>query len=406
MTRSKFKASGLDGTEYFASLEMAKKSRSHTTSATAICGGNTPFSLFDEFSPTTSNLGEFEDLVDSPVSTKVNALMTNATNVDKKFTMMEQTIEVSKKSVEDKDLQIAQLMNKLEAFAPGESSHVPPRSPGSTSQKTAIEESLAKFNIQKEKQSTSVLEFKKNVASKHQTKESMAVKATSVKVTTKQKVKKDKTPSQYPKEEKRRPTLKDIEAKVYPFQDSDVSTILDELLAKKVIDLPESKRPEEIGKVSDPKYCKFHRVISHPTEKYFVLKEKIMTLVSEGKIIIDMDETEEANHASIALKVKKCSRLQNASSTAVLQFGSFEPVEVDLPRKTLEGSLELDTQSKDKDYEGWTLVTHKKQKHQAVLRLQLPKPREKISDVDKLQLPRIVKPSISKKINGALSPNF
>ncbi|OIT08897.1 hypothetical protein A4A49_44537, partial [Nicotiana attenuata] len=126
-----------------------------------------------------------------------------------------------------------------------------------------------------------------------------------------------------------------------------------------------------------------------------------MALVSEGKIIIDMYETAEANHASIALKEKKCSKLHNVSSTAFLQFGSFEPVEVVLPRKTLEGSLELDNHSKDKDDEGWILVTHKKRKHQAVLRLPLPKPRAKISDVDRLQPPRIIKSS-----NSALSPKF
>ncbi|OIT08266.1 hypothetical protein A4A49_17389 [Nicotiana attenuata] len=143
ITRSKFKASGLDGSEYFASLEMAKKSISLMTFATAISGGNTPFSLFDELSQTASNLGGFEHLVDSSVSAKANALMTDATNMDEKFAMMEQTIEVLKKSVEDKDLQIAQLMNKLEAYAPGEPSHVPPRSPVFTSQKTAIEESFA-----------------------------------------------------------------------------------------------------------------------------------------------------------------------------------------------------------------------------------------------------------------------
>ncbi|KAG5630505.1 hypothetical protein H5410_002222 [Solanum commersonii] len=34
-------------------------------------------------------------------------------------------------------------------------------------------------------------------------------------------------------------------------------------LAKKVIDLPESKRPEEINKVGDPRYCKFHRILGH-----------------------------------------------------------------------------------------------------------------------------------------------
>ena len=33
--------------------------------------------------------------------------------------------------------------------------------------------------------------------------------------------------------------------------------ILEELLAKKVIDLPESKRPEEINKVGDPRFCSF-----------------------------------------------------------------------------------------------------------------------------------------------------
>nr|XP_016503175.1 PREDICTED: uncharacterized protein LOC107821263 [Nicotiana tabacum] len=157
----------------------------------------------------------------------------------------------------------------------------------------------------------------------------------------------------------------DMELSIY----LDVPTILDELLAKKVIDLPKSKKPEEIGKVSDPKYCKFHRVISHPTEKFFVLKEKIMALVSEGKIIVDMDETVEANYASVVPKEKKRSRLQNMSSNAFLQFGSFEPVEVELLRKTLEGSLELDNHSKYNNDEVWTPVTRKKRKHQAILRL-------------------------------------
>ncbi|OIT27901.1 hypothetical protein A4A49_21469 [Nicotiana attenuata] len=246
ITRSKFKASGLDGSEYFASLEMAKKSRSHMTFATAIFGSNTPFSMFDKLSPTASNLGGFEDSVDSSVSTKVNALMTDATNVDEKFAMMEQTIEVLKKSVEDKDLQIAQLMNKLEAYAPGESSHVPPRSPVFTSQKTAVEESFAKLNIQKEKQSTSVA----------------------------------------------------------------------------------------------------------------------------------------------ALSVQQLQDM--ITNTIRAQYGGPS-----------QSSLELDNHSKDKDDEGWILVTHKKRKHQAVLRLPLPKPRAKISDVDRLQPPRIIKSS-----NSALSPKF
>ncbi|KAG5615097.1 hypothetical protein H5410_014921 [Solanum commersonii] len=71
----------------------------------------------------------------------------------------------------------------------------------------------------------------------------MVVKATSVKVTTKKKLKEEKAPSQYLKEERRRPTLKELEAKVYLFPYSNVPMILDEFLAKKVIDHPESKRP-------------------------------------------------------------------------------------------------------------------------------------------------------------------
>lgn len=129
----------------------------------------------------------------------------------------------------------------------------------------------------------------------------MAVKATSVKVTTKQKVKKAKTLRHYLREEKCHLTLKELETKAYPFPDSDVPTIPDELLAKKVIVLPESKRPEEINKVNDSKYCKFHCIIGRLMEKCFLLKEKIMTLISKGKIIIDIDETVDANHASIVV---------------------------------------------------------------------------------------------------------
>ncbi|OMO96004.1 hypothetical protein COLO4_15563 [Corchorus olitorius] len=77
-------------------------------------------------------------------------------------------------------------------------------------------------------------------------------------------------------------TLKERQEKKYPFPDSDVASMLDELLKSKVIELPEMKRPEESGKVDDPNYCKYHRLVSHPVGKCFVLKDKIMELHSEG----------------------------------------------------------------------------------------------------------------------------
>jgi len=37
--------------------------------------------------------------------------------------------------------------------------------------------------------------------------------------------------------------------------------MLDNLLKKRIIELLEPKRPEEPGKVTDPKYYRYHRVI-------------------------------------------------------------------------------------------------------------------------------------------------
>ncbi|KAH0642340.1 hypothetical protein KY285_033206 [Solanum tuberosum] len=140
------------------------------------------------------------------------------------------------------------------------------------------------------------------------TNESLAVTMTSMKASTRQKLKEIEA-HQQTREVKNQSTLKELQAKRYPFSDSDVPAILDELLTKKVIALPESKRPKESNKFDDPMYCKFHRIISHHTTKCFILKEKIMTLVREGNIIIDDDETAETNHASVKLDYDSISEV-------------------------------------------------------------------------------------------------
>ncbi|KAK4708276.1 hypothetical protein R3W88_029201 [Solanum pinnatisectum] len=227
ITRRKFKNSGLDESVYFTSLEVMKDNNSHMMVVSATPKGNLASVLFGEFSQIGSNFSESEDSMDSPTSMNVNALMADSTDMDKKFAMMEQTIKALKKSVDDKNLHIAQFMNKLEAFRPGESSHV-------------------------------------------------------------------------------------------------------------------STRPS-------------------------------------------------------ASNQKKCSRSQIMPNTISLQFRSFTPVEVDFPRKNPEGSLEID----DNEVDGWTLVTHKKWRHQAVLRIRLPKTRATRSDVNQLQSSKSVKSCTSQKINGS-----
>ena len=66
--------------------------------------------------------------------------------------------------------------------------------------------------------------------------------------------------------------------------------MLEQLLNEQLIQLSECKRPEQAGKVNDPKYCKYHRVISHPVGKCFVLKELILKLAYEKKIELDIAE--------------------------------------------------------------------------------------------------------------------
>ncbi|KAH0686458.1 hypothetical protein KY284_017011 [Solanum tuberosum] len=101
-------------------------------------------------------------------------------------------------------------------------------------------------------------------------------------------------------------TLREMQGKNYPFLDSDVSEIFDELLVLKLTDLPEMKRPDEAGKADDPNYCKYHRLVSHPLEKCFVFKDRVMRLVNEKKIVLD-DEKASSNQISIT-------------------FGSLDPV--------------------------------------------------------------------------------
>ncbi|KAA0040624.1 retrotransposon gag protein [Cucumis melo var. makuwa] len=81
----------------------------------------------------------------------------------------------------------------------------------------------------------------------------------------------------------------------------ETADMLEQLLENQLIQLPECKRPEQAGKVDDPNYCKYHRVISHPVEKCFRLKELILKLTREKKIELDIDEVAQMNHVAIGM---------------------------------------------------------------------------------------------------------
>lgn len=61
-------------------------------------------------------------------------------------------------------------------------------------------------------------------------------------------------------------TLKEQKEKESSFRNEDVEDFFTSLLEQGLIELPEPKRPDEVGRVGDPKYYKFHRVLFHPIE--------------------------------------------------------------------------------------------------------------------------------------------
>ena len=89
--------------------------------------------------------------------------------------------------------------------------------------------------------------------------------------------------------------MKELQERKYPFHNSDLSGMLDDLLENKIIELPEPKRPEEVRRINNPKYCRYPRVISHPLEKCITLKERIMQLAKDWRIILDLNKIAEVN---------------------------------------------------------------------------------------------------------------
>ncbi|KAK4592997.1 hypothetical protein RGQ29_017223 [Quercus rubra] len=134
-------------------------------------------------------------------------------------------------------------------------------------------------------------------------KDPMIVNTTEVKVPRRGANTNEKRLKGWQKNEVHRPTFKEREQKVYSFPNEDVPNIFEQLLQMNLIELPECKRPEDMGKVDDPNYCKYHRIIGHPIQKCFVFKEQIMKLAKENKIDLNFDEVVGTNHVTIVCDV-------------------------------------------------------------------------------------------------------
>ncbi|KAI5323357.1 hypothetical protein L3X38_032429 [Prunus dulcis] len=85
----------------------------------------------------------------------------------------------------------------------------------------------------------------------------------------------------------KRPTLKEHKKVKYSFGDEDVEEIFDQLLASNGITLLESKRPAEANKTNNPRYCRYHHLVSHMLKDCYILKDKIQELLNNSSLVID-----------------------------------------------------------------------------------------------------------------------
>ncbi|KAL6279350.1 hypothetical protein ACE6H2_016231 [Prunus campanulata] len=131
--------------------------------------------------------------------------------------------------------------------------------------------------------------------------------------------------------------------------------MLEDLLEKKAIELPECKRLEEMNHINHLKYCMYHRVISHPVEKCFMLKDLIMKLAQQGRIKVDHDNVVESNHATISFV------FSDLTPFPLLQpLGAFSETHQLKPYECVGMLSRSSVESSDNDNEGWTLVTRRK----------------------------------------------
>ena len=72
-------------------------------------------------------------------------------------------------------------------------------------------------------------------------------------------------------------------------------------------------------RVNGPNYGRYHRVISHPVEKCFILKELILKLALNKKIKRDLDDVAQTNQATVIIDLD--SQLP-AESNPIWIFGA------------------------------------------------------------------------------------
>lgn len=97
------------------------------------------------------------------------------------------------------------------------------------------------------------------------------------------------------KKKDKRPSLQEHRARDYSFEREKTRELFKHLLGHNILTLLEVKCSDEVRRNDNPKYCPYHRLISHLIEDYFVPKE-IQDLIDRGSISLPDDSIKASVH--------------------------------------------------------------------------------------------------------------
>jgi len=80
--------------------------------------------------------------------------------------------------------------------------------------------------------------------------------------------------------------------------------MLDKLLELGLIAHSQSKHPKEVRITDNPKYCKYHTIISHPIEKCKAFQKQVVQLMKEGSITLDEEDIKESYRSPLKIILK------------------------------------------------------------------------------------------------------
>ena len=136
--------------------------------------------------------------------------------------------------------------------------------------------------------------------------------------------------------------LRDYEKNEYSYSEYDAPKMLDKLLEKWLVELPESRGPEEIGRTNDPNYCKYHRIVGHPIKKCKAFRRQVLQLANEGNITLDEEDTEEYDWSFITIILENA--LQEEQSKISIQDEDFQAAKQLWLLKTPKSQNNFDSQ--------------------------------------------------------------